>query len=96
MCIRIVLANFSKNVAVQHGLVSPHEVTTQFCLLCLRRLNSMLVLQMVVREHGRDARLSWIIRAPGFVLCWISISLILQPVCIFLKVMPALGDLCGM
>lgn len=64
--------------------------------LVLQHSNSLLVLQMIVREQGRDALMCWIFRAVGFVLCWISFSLILQPVCIFLKVIPALFHLCGM
>lgn len=81
---------------IQDGLVSPHEVMSQL-FLSPQHPNSLPVLvQMIVREQGRDAFMCWMLRVVGFVLCWISFSLLLQPVCIFLKFIPALFHLCGM
>jgi hypothetical protein len=40
--------------------------------------------------------MTWVIRLVGFVLCWVAFSLLLHPVCIFLKIIPALYHLCGM
>ena len=51
---------------------------------------------MVAHEQGKDAAMTWMFRFVCLILCWGAFSLLLGPVCIILKVIPALYHLCGM
>jgi hypothetical protein len=81
----------------QDGLVTPHEVTSVTSFHFYRLVSPPVIsAQMVRREQGREEIMTWVIRAVSLVLCWVSFSLLLHPVCIILKVIPALYHLCGM
>jgi hypothetical protein len=51
--------------------------------------------EMITSEEHHNANLTWILRAVGFVVTWIAIGLMLQPLRIVAGVIGILGDLVG-
>jgi hypothetical protein len=51
---------------------------------------------MFTAAQNENAIITWLIRAGGFLLMWIGLSMILKPLSVLAAVLPFLGDLIAM
>ncbi|HEY2584739.1 MAG TPA: TMEM43 family protein [Tepidisphaeraceae bacterium] len=61
----------------------------------LLRVGAHPATEMIATEQQRNAALTWLVRLVGFVLMWMAIFLMLQPLKVVASVAGILGDLVG-